>query len=270
MSLQEQQSSLNENTCKNCGNNFQGTYCNKCGQKVLEERNTLKHFFNLVFDSFDIHRGVLFTAKMLFINPGKLINDYLGGKTRDYYNPLRYLIIVAGLYAILMIWFNILDANIETSNELFQNEEEQTKLQSFINSNIKKYLNLIPILILPFWSLVSKWILRKRKLYYAEYLIINCYLHAQYLLVMAAISLILLPFPQLSKFIMIIGPVVIIAYYSYAFRSIFKFTTFKSIYSSLSVILLGIILFYTFLILVMIIVIVILHLNGVDLKELVQ
>ena len=270
MNLQDTEIEVNEIECKNCGTHFQGSYCNNCGQKVQTGRNTLKHFFNLVFDSFDIHRGVLLTAKILFTNPGKLINDYLGGKTRDYYNPLKYLLIIAGAYALLMIWFNIIDANIETSNELFQIEKEQSKLQSFINSYIKKYLNLIPILVLPFWSLASKWILRKQKLYYAEHLIIISYIHAQYLLIIAAISLILFPFPYLSKYIMIYGAVFIFAYYSYAFKSIFKFSIFKSIFSSLAVILLGIILFYLFLILVMIIVMVILHLNGVDINELVQ
>jgi len=270
MNLQDAEIDVNEIECKNCGAHFQGSYCNNCGQKVIEERNTLKHFFTITFDTFDIHRGVLYTAKLLFTNPGKLINDYLGGKTRDYYNPLKYLLIIAGLYALLMIWLNVIDANIEISNELFQMEEEETKLQSFLNLYVKKYLNLIPILVLPFWSLSAKWILRKRKLYYAEYLIINCFLHAQYLLIIGAISLVLFPFPSLSKYIMLFGAVIIFAYYSYAFKSIFRFSILKSIFSSLAVILLGIILFYLFFILVMIIVMVILHLNGVDLKELVQ
>jgi len=40
------------------------------------------------FGSIDINRGVLYTAKLLTINPGKVINDYLKGKTkkRCFYN----------------------------------------------------------------------------------------------------------------------------------------------------------------------------------------
>jgi len=270
MSLQDNESAINEIECKNCHMHFQGSYCSNCGQKVITERNTLKHFFNLFFDSFDIHRGVLFTAKLLFLNPGKIINEYLNGKTKDYYNPLRYLLIVAGIYAIFMLSLNVIDANIESTKELFQTNTGENKLQSAINSYLKKYLSFIPILVLPFWSLASKWILKKYKLYYAEHLIINSYLYAQYLLILTLVSFVLIPFPELSKYVMIFGIVVITSYFTYAYRSIFKISTFKSLFSSLSFILLGLILFYVFIMLIFVIVIAILMMNGVNIKELVQ
>ena len=53
---------------------------------------------------------------MLFTHPGKVVNEYINGKTRLYYNPLKYIIIIAGIYAFLTIYLNILDANMNQMN----------------------------------------------------------------------------------------------------------------------------------------------------------
>ena len=103
-----------EVVCKNCGNHFEGVYCNMCGQKVINERITIKHLFEITFDSFNIHRGLIYTIKLMFTNPGKLINDYLNGRTKDFYNPLKYLLLIASISALFMLWLNIFDANVET------------------------------------------------------------------------------------------------------------------------------------------------------------
>ena len=270
MSLQDQEEALNENECKNCSNHFQGLYCNKCGQKVIRERNTLKHFLNLVFDSFDIHKGVLYTAKLLFTNPGKVINDYLQGKTKDYYNPLKYLLITFGIYAVFMIWFNIIDANIENLNDLLVLEEKDTRLQSIAVVYMKRFLSFFPILILPFYSLISKWFFKKYKLYYAEHLIINSYLFAQYSLILTLTILVLLLFSELSKFVMVFGIVVFISYYTYALRGIFKISFLKSLFNSIAIFVFGTLLFYLFFSVVTVVVMITLKLSGVNLKELIQ
>jgi hypothetical protein len=209
-------------------------------------------------------------VKLLFINPGKLINEYLDGRTKDYYNPLKYLLIIAGISALLVIWFNVFDANMENTKHLFGVDEPETKLQSSINDYIKKYLNLFTILVLPFYSLISKWVFKKHKQYYAEHLIINSYLFAQYTLIQIFTLFTLYFFPFLTKFIFVFGFVVFISYYSYAFKSIYKIKFWKSLLSSISIFVLGMLSFLFFIIMLTIIVMLTLKFSGVSLKELVM
>ena len=270
MGIHNHKTAINENNCINCGNHFEGSYCNKCGQKVINARYTLKHFFNIVFDSIDINRGVLYTAKLLTRNPGKVINDYLKGKTKDYYNPLSYLLIIFGIYAIIMIWFNVIDTSIENSNELLGLEEKNTRFQSIVVVYMKRILSFMPVFILPFYSLISKWVFRKQKLYYAEHLIINCYLFAQYSLLLTLLVVVLIPFSELNRFVMLFGTVVFIAYYTYALRGVFKISFSSSLFRTLGIFVFGTLLFYIFLIVVMIVVIILLELSGISLKELIQ
>lgn len=253
--------------CKNCGNQFHGSFCNQCGQKQITERYTVKHIINVAFSSFDLHRGVLFTAKSLFVDPGKVINDYLGGKTKCYYNPISYLLIIASVYAILMVWFNAFDDNLENMNDVLGMEQKQTQLQSIINLYIKRYISFISILILPFYSIASKWIFKKHKLNYAEHLIINSYAIAQYLLIFTILLIIFIYVPGFISIMMPLGFVVFVAYYTYASKRIYNISFIVSLYSSVTTFLIGIILFYIFTALVSIIVFSILMLLGVDLQQ---
>ena len=270
MNDKEPDQSIDFIECKNCHNHFQGNFCNKCGQKVMQDRNTLKRFFNLVFESIDVQKGVLYTAKLLFTNPGKLVNEYLDGRTKDYYNPLKYLLIIAGINAIVMLSFNIFDTNVENTNELLGETGEGNKLQLLIIGYLKRFLNIFPLLIIPFYSLVSKWVFKKHKLYYAEHLIINSYLFAQYTLLQMITYLLLFQIPGLSELSLAFGIVVFISYYTYAFRSIFSIRFLPSFLSALGIIFIGVLIFIVFLMVVMIVILLILKFSGVDIKELVK
>lgn len=270
MNLINHEQASRENECKNCKSQFSGFYCNKCGQKLIQERNTLKHFFELFFDSFDFKRGLLYTVKLLFVNPGKLINEYLAGRTKDFYNPLKYIFIIVGLSTIFVIWSDIFDANLENTKELLSDSIEETKFQSLVNSYVKEYLNVITLLVLPFYSLISKWIFRKRKQYYAEHLIINSYLFAQYTLIQTLILFIVYFIPGLIKFIDLFGMAVFVSYYTYALRSIYKIQLLRSFVASTSIFVFGALLSIFILLLLAIVVLVVLQLSGANLEVLNQ
>ncbi len=256
--------------CKSCGTEYKGSFCNNCGQKNITERNTLKHFINIAFNCFDLNRGVIFTAISLFKNPGKVINDYISGKTKPYYNPLSYLFIIASIYALLMIWLNVFDSGFGDMKDILGHDEQQAKLQSVLNSYIKKYMSFISILILPFYSLISMWVLKRHKLNYAEHLIINSYFIAQYLLTITILILVLFLIPSVIKYVMLIGSVVYISYYSYSFKSVFKISIIRSLLASLATFIGGMVIFYVFIIIVTIIVLFIMSMVGIDVKNLIQ
>ena len=170
--------------CKNCNSVHINNYCCDCGQRIYTKRFTLKSFFFVLLATLNIEKGFLYTLKMLFIHPGKVINDYLTGKTKHYFNPLNYIIIAAGIYAFLTIWLNLLDKSVEATNEFIysesiQNNEEALQLQKKWIDSFKNYINFVPLLMIPFASLISKWFYRSKKLFYGEHLIVNCFLFAQ-------------------------------------------------------------------------------------------
>lgn len=260
----------NEIVCKNCGHHFEGLYCSACGQKVISKRITIKHLFEITFDSFNIQRGLPFTIKLMFTKPGEVINGYLNGRTKDFYNPLKFLLLAASISALLMLWLDLFDANMENTNEFMGLDDETARFQKTINSYIKKFLQFVSLLTLPFFGLVSKWMFKKHRFYYAEHLTINSYLFAQITIIQIFVILLVYFVPALLKYMLAINSVVFISYYTYALKGVFKVKFGKSILSSVVIYVLGMFLMTLFIIIATIITMFIMHLLGVNISELMQ
>ena len=88
--------------CKNCGNVFDGKYCNNCGQSASVKR--IDHEF--LWD--DIQHGILhydkglgYSLKKLFTQPGSVISGYIAGQRVNHFRPISMVIILATLYAVI-------------------------------------------------------------------------------------------------------------------------------------------------------------------------
>lgn len=220
--------------------------------------------------AFNLERGFFYTMKMLFIDPGKVINEYLGGRTKIYYNPLNYLLLITGISAILIVWLGIFDANVANTNELMgiDQTKETLQFQAKVNSFIKQYINFISLLIIPFISIVTMWVYSKRKLFYGELLIFNCFIQAQ----VSAIGLALFPLykliPGMYNNVMPIGYTILVIYYSYALRKTFKSSIFKSIVNAIVINLAGMLIFMLFIVVMFILFAIGFKLFGGSLKDL--
>ncbi|MBV9960753.1 MAG: DUF3667 domain-containing protein [Parafilimonas sp.] len=89
-------------TCKNCGNIFNGNYCNECGEKVYTEHDkTVLHFFeDAVHFLTHFDSGFLNNIKTIFTKPGKFSFDYCEGKRKKYLKPLSFFMVLVVLYLI--------------------------------------------------------------------------------------------------------------------------------------------------------------------------
>lgn len=88
--------------CKNCGNLYEGNYCNHCGQKAKVGKLTLRSVLdNWAYGLTNCDTGILFTYKELFTRPGHMLYDYIRGKRVIYFQPFPMLFITAGLYGLL-------------------------------------------------------------------------------------------------------------------------------------------------------------------------
>lgn len=104
--------------CKNCNEKLSGKYCSNCGQPVFK-RFSISYLWRLLYqDLFEIDHGLWKTFKDLMVRPGYMIQDFLGGKTKSYFSPLKYLLVAVTLFYLAV------------SVELFL-EKDQTDLLSF-------------------------------------------------------------------------------------------------------------------------------------------
>jgi hypothetical protein len=174
-------------TCKNCGNNFEGKFCNNCGQKADMHRFTIKHALHDFFHTFThVDSGLFFLIKELFLRPGIVAKEYIEGKRKKYFSPIQYLILAVAVATFFSVKYNLMgpvsgNVNPEVYNQL--NEISKFFLQ--FNQFIYKYFNLILFVAVPVMALFS-WLFYKKSGYnYAENVILNVFLAAQRTLILA-------------------------------------------------------------------------------------
>ena len=268
-----------ENVCKNCGSAQIENYCSNCGQKIYTKRFTLKNFFFVFLDAFNIEKGFIYTLKMLIFKPGVLINDYLKGKTKSYFNPLKYVILIAGIYAILVVSTNIFDTGLESTSEVMyknskiinqaQNSEETIEFQKKWIEFFKQYINIIPLLLIPFVSIVTMWFYRSKKLFYGEFLIVNCYLIAQSFAISCIIAIPLALFtPTLFNYFPLILLMITIIYFSYALYKVFLGSPIVAITKAILIYVIGTLFFYIFFLFLLIIFMIVISLFGLTIYDL--
>lgn len=88
--------------CKNCKTNFEGKYCNNCGQKFYTDHDkSLKHFLEEIFHFLTHFEGSFFTSlSTIYTKPGKLTEDYTDGIRKKYYKPISLYLLLIILYLI--------------------------------------------------------------------------------------------------------------------------------------------------------------------------
>ncbi|SEP56689.1 DUF3667 domain-containing protein [Neolewinella agarilytica] len=94
---------MENTTCLNCQTAFSGHFCPNCGQKASTRRYSWSYVFSKDFlsDIFNFDRGFLHTLRDLSYRPGHLVNDYLQGKRKTYFNAVGFLLIVLAIEALL-------------------------------------------------------------------------------------------------------------------------------------------------------------------------
>jgi len=238
-------------------------------KKYISAALQQEFIFAVVGNALNLERGILHTMVWLFRKPGKVLSDYLAGKTKSYLNPLNYMLIIAGVYAFLALSFNIFDNTIESTNQLLGNDQkdipaEALAFQQSWLATVKKYMNLIPLLIVPFASIFSRWYYRKKKLYYGEHLILNTYVFAQSIL----ITTLLLPVVILASELISVFPLITTfftaAYFTYAYHSYFGKSVVNAFFGAVVMYLGGFVVLMTLMMIVVIIWLIIMATMGIN------
>lgn len=218
--------------CRNCGNEYEGNFCNVCGQNADVKRFTLFYLLKeSVISSLDIESGFFPTLKRLTLSPGESIREYLEGKRLSLYVPAKFLLIVGIVSTFLAfeyrIFTNIVDEDFGFVFDYFQGafekvfhlfEIDQSAFFHYANENT----TVTNILATPIFALFSFLFFRGVGYNYAENLILNAYITAQQMFLLILFFPILEFFPHHTDTSMAVYTLMTIAYNYWVYMVFFK------------------------------------------------
>ncbi len=166
-------------TCKNCGNIFEGKFCNNCGQRSDIHKFSIKHILHDFIHNFThVDSGLFFLIKELFLRPGIVAREYIEGKRKKYFSPIQYLIIGVAVSFFLTVKLGVIGFRQVEPEVLAKFTYSQVYFLQF-NNFIYTYFNVLLFLSLPVMAFFS-FVFYKRSGYnYSENLIFQTLLAAQ-------------------------------------------------------------------------------------------
>jgi len=156
-----------DNRCLNCDEPVKGSFCSNCGQKFQPTKLPLRLYIEDTVETlFNVDNRVFRTLKDLLIKPGKITRDYIAGQRASYLPPLRIYISISVVYFLITLLTN--------SSQVFLVNLGSEAAES----GFGKVIQVFMFVLVPLFALFTKWLHRKRKAYYVEYLIFSLHIHS--------------------------------------------------------------------------------------------
>lgn len=185
-------------TCKSCNNQFNGTFCNQCGEKVHDEHNKkISHLFEEVFHFITHFEGTFFTTlKTILTKPGKLSADYCNGIQKKYFKPIPFFLILVILYLFFPI-FDGLNVNMtfhksdkyygkfarqKVEAKLVETKITEAELQEKFKIKSEKISKFLLISIIPFTAFIFYTLSFFKRKYFFDSIVFATEVNAFYLL----------------------------------------------------------------------------------------
>lgn len=232
--------------CLNCGTSYQGLFCPMCGQQANIKRfSTRKMFVNLIVSVVGGDNAFFNTCLNLSYRPGYMMRDYLCGIRARYFQPVRMLVCLVAVFALVSFVFNnnyepfslLDDAAFESNVHSKSLEKAMQLISGFFSNNVVFALFSAFLYVLPF-----KWLYRKKKLMRpdgeehslntAEHFYVMVYVSCQSML----ISFLLLPFSGIANIdtiVLVISLVTSVVLPAWCYRQLFEISWAHSLLKSL-------------------------------------
>jgi len=219
--------------CKNCGIAVTNKYCENCGQRTSVYKVSFKETIHDFMDAaFSVNAPLFITLKLLLVNPGILLREYLEGKRKKYYKPVAFFILTTVAYLVIRsaIGFDPFSDTVVVVEDT-QVSQLLTKARDFMLFNINKLLFVFAFTL----ALFSKLFFYK-KYSLAEFLAVSFYLTGMYTL-----------FTTLNMFLVVwvkkelqpLGMLVMFVYFIYAMVSFIQTKKTVTILKSILVFILS-------------------------------
>ncbi len=155
-------------------------FCPSCGQRTSVHKVTFRETFQDLADSmFSVSAPLWTTLKLLVINPGKLLREYLAGKRKRFYKPVTFFILTTIVYLLCR---SLLDYNPLASASMPANDEVDVTI--FFDAGQFMFANIDKILFFFVFALaISLKLFFYRKNSLAEFIAVSFYLLGIYTII---------------------------------------------------------------------------------------
>jgi hypothetical protein len=180
---------LQQHTCKSCGHEFTGIFCNLCGEKVITSKDRkFRTFLSnvLIAITFADNRFVK-TLWLTIKNPGFLSKEYANGRRVNYIRPLQMFFILNLIYFLVPV-LQLFNSSLRTQiNYLFHSElVREIVIRRLTHENLSyggfelmydaKTVGLAKMLIIVFVILAAiplSLIFRKKNRYFTDHVALS-------------------------------------------------------------------------------------------------
>lgn len=175
-----------QRSCLTCNTSFQGKYCSRCGEKVVDQQDrSIKNFLSDLLNAFTFLDGKFPTSiKSILLQPGKLSEDVVRGVRVPYMKPVSLFFVGNFLYFLLPgseIFTTKLGAQMNSKpfSQIVQDrvnpklEALSMSYQEFepiYNAESSSWAKLLIVLIVILFSFVTALVNYSRSRYYADHL----------------------------------------------------------------------------------------------------
>lgn len=176
-------------SCKSCGQVFTGTYCNSCGEKLMEPKDrSMRTFLKsiLLFLNFADNK-FLKTLLLPLKSPGLLSKEYADGRRVRYLRPLQLfflLNLVYFLFPVLQLFntslrtqmYYLFHSNMVRNLVIDRLVVEKLSLDGFTLLYDEKTTGLAKLLIMVYVLLASlplSLIFRKKQRYFTDHVVLS-------------------------------------------------------------------------------------------------
>lgn len=108
-----QKTSDDSKECNNCHSILTGDFCHQCGQPAKSRRGPLVIIFREMLDEFNLDSKFLHSLLTLMLKPGKLTQEFIGGKRFSMLPPFRMYLVIS---LIFIVFFEIPAKDVTQSN----------------------------------------------------------------------------------------------------------------------------------------------------------
>jgi len=159
--------------CKNCGQTFEGNFCNQCGQSAHTHRIDF-HFLwhDIRHGLFHVDAGILYTFRELYIRPGHSIREFIEGKRAGHFQPISLVILLAVFYGLLFHSFGI------DSKNLFDNKDAIIDYKAY-NQWISTHYSWMTLATIPLYAIGTQLCFHRQGYNFTELFILNTFKASQ-------------------------------------------------------------------------------------------
>jgi len=239
--------------CKSCTSeiNESTRYCSNCGSKIVHDRLSLKgtwEEFIGPFFSWDNNFWRTFIG--LFTNPKDVLEAYINGARKKYFQPFSYIILFATIAVFFYKFFPMDSLNdySEGFNKGFNTSNSSVKapefdMKQYMNS-FMNYYNFIVLMLLPIYALTSYIIYRKRGHNFFEHLVFNSYIQTNLGFITLILQLILVNIIGISFMsYSVLFMAIMVLFTIYVFKKLYSQNLKQSVFSAIKYLLLFLLLY---------------------------